>query len=136
MRGVSLSRRRTPYLKALPKFAGTPVQSESFAVGTLSFETLGVSMNKATIEKKWRQQIDEVTTAAGKVPHSQERDALVKKATTPHVSEWLSSLIGCAASDKQCIHVWYAFASFFWPAAILLTVLVGTVLNLSRQTGK
>ena len=37
-------------------------------------------MNNPTIEQKWRQQIQEVKTEARKLPHSSERDALLKKA--------------------------------------------------------
>jgi hypothetical protein len=52
-------------------------------------------MNKPTIEQKWRQQIEEVKTEARKLPHSEERDALLKKArqleTASYVSEWLFS---------------------------------------------
>jgi hypothetical protein len=54
-----------------------------------------MQMNKPTIEQKWRQQIEEVKTEAGKLPHSRERDALLKKArqleTASHTCEWLSS---------------------------------------------
>jgi hypothetical protein len=52
-------------------------------------------MNKPTIEQKCRQRIEEVKTAAGKLPHGNERDALTKKVrqleTASHVNEWLSS---------------------------------------------
>jgi hypothetical protein len=51
-------------------------------------------MNNPTIEQKWRQQIQEVKTEARKLPHSSERDALLKKArqleTASYISEWLS----------------------------------------------
>jgi hypothetical protein len=51
-------------------------------------------MNKPTIEQKWRRQIGEVKTEARKLPHSRERDALLKKArqleTAAYISEWLS----------------------------------------------
>jgi hypothetical protein len=39
-------------------------------------------MSKPTIEQKWRQQIEEVKTEARKLPHSRERDALLKKAVS------------------------------------------------------
>jgi hypothetical protein len=52
-------------------------------------------MRKPTIEQKWRQQIEEVRLEAGKLPPSNERDALFQKArqleTASHLAEWMSS---------------------------------------------
>jgi hypothetical protein len=52
-------------------------------------------MRKITIEVKWRQQSQAAKTAAQKLPHGKERDALVKKArqleTASQINQWLSS---------------------------------------------
>jgi hypothetical protein len=52
-------------------------------------------MNKLTLEQKWRQQIEQIKTEAGNLPHGKERDTLTKKArqleTASRISEWLSS---------------------------------------------
>ena len=52
-------------------------------------------MTKLTIEQKWRQQLEEVKTEAGNLPHGKERDTLMRKArqmeTESHINEWLTS---------------------------------------------
>jgi hypothetical protein len=52
-------------------------------------------MRKITIEEKWLQQSEAAKTAAQKLPHGRERDALIKKArqleTASQINQWLSS---------------------------------------------